>query len=138
MARFDTSGIDDIINEITRLGDAGKEVGDEMLMAGAEEVKRAWKDSAEKHELRDTGDMINSIGFPKQPKNVKGIRTIDIYPQGKDRKGVRNAEKAFVLEYGTSSIPATHWVTEADENAGPMVQDAMEKIWDGFLRKGGS
>lgn len=138
MARFDTTGIDDIIEELTRLGDAGKEVGDEMLLAGAEEVKLAWEISAGTHGHRDTGDMIKSIGFPRQPKDVGGMRSIDIYPRGKDRKGVRNAEKAFVLEYGTSSIPATHWVTEADENAGPMVQDAMEKIWDGFLRKGGS
>lgn len=136
MARFDTSGIDDIINEITRLGDAGKEVGDEMLLAGAEEVKQAWRQSAERHKLRDTGDMINSIGYARKPKNIGDVRAIDIYPQGKDRKGVRNAEKAFVHEYGTSSIPAKHWVTEADEVAGPKVQAAMEKVYDKFINGG--
>lgn len=136
MARFDTSGIDDLIEEITRLGDAGKEVGDEMLLAGAEEVKRAWEISVGRHGHRDTGDMIKSIGFPRKPKDVGGIRSIDIYPQRKDRKGVRNAEKAFILHYGSSSIPASHWVDDADEEAGPRVQDAMEKVYDKFLNGG--
>ncbi len=133
MARFDTSGIDDIIDEIIRLGDAGKVVGDKMLLAAAKEVKGAWWESAQKHDLRDTGDMINSIGHAKKPKDVGGVRTIDIYPQGKDRKGVRNAEKAFILHYGSSSIPSSHWVDDADEEAGPRVQDAMEKIFDDFI-----
>jgi len=135
MARFDTSGIDDIIEELTRLGDAGKEVGDEMLLAGAEEVKLAWEISAGMHGHKKTGDMIKSIGFPRQPKDVGGIRSIDIYPQGKDRKGVRNAEKAFILHYGSSSIPASRWVDDADEEAGPRVQQAMEDIFDDYLNR---
>lgn len=133
MARFDTSGIDDIIDDLIRMGEEGKEVGDEMLMAAAEEVKQAWEESAEKYDLRKTGDMINSINYSSKPKDVGGVRTIDIYPQGKDRKGVRNAEKAFVLNYGSSSIPATHWVDEADETSAPKVQKAMEDIWDKFI-----
>ncbi len=137
MARFDTSGIDDIIDEIIRLGDTGEAVGDEMLMAGAEEVKQAWRESAEKHKHRDTGDMIDSIGYPRRPKNVGGVREIDIYPQGRDRKGVREAEKGFILHYGTSSIPGSHWVDDADEASGPKVQAAMEKIYDNFLNNGG-
>lgn len=136
MARFDTSGIDDLIKEIDRLGDAGKEVGDEMLLAGAEEVKLSWQISAGMHGHKDTGDMVGSIGFPLKPKDVGGIRYIDIYPQGKDRKGVRNAEKAFILHYGSSSIPSSHWVDDADEEAGPRVQDAMEKVYDKFLNGG--
>lgn len=135
MARFDTSGIDEIIKEVVRLGEAGAEVGDKMLMAGAEEVKEAWRTSAEKHGHRDLGDMIEKIGYPRQPKDVGGIRTIDIYPQGKDRKGVRNAEKAFILHYGSSSIKGSHWVDDADAEAGPRVQQAMEDIFDDYLNR---
>jgi hypothetical protein len=133
MARFDTFGIDRIIDEVLRMGNAGKEVGDKMLLAAAEEVKQAWKESAEKHGHRDMGDLINSITYPRKPKDVGGVKTIDIYPQGKDRKGVRNAEKAFILHYGSSSIPGSGWVTDADEAAGPEVQTAMEKIFDDFI-----
>ena len=45
-------------------------------------------------------------------------------------------EKAFLLHYGTSKIHGSHWVDEADQDAGPMVQDVFEKIWDRHLKGG--
>ena len=69
MARFDTSGIDDIIDQLVRMGEGTGEIADSMLMAGAEEVKKAWKQAAKSHKLKDTGDMINSIGYANSPKN---------------------------------------------------------------------
>lgn len=137
MARFDTSGIDDIIKGMDSIGELMGEAADDMLIAGAEEVKAAWKQSAEMHGLRATGDMIDSIDYPKQPKQVSGVKEIDIYPQGKDRKRVRNAEKAFILHFGTSKISATHWVDDADEIAAPRVQKAMEEKFDELLEKKG-
>ncbi len=133
MARFDTSGINKLIDDVIKLGDVGQEIGDDMLMAAAEEVKQAWQKSAWRNKHIATSDMVNSIGFPNKPKTVSGIRTVDIYPQGKDKKGVRNAEKAFILHYGSSRIKGTHWVDEADENAGPKVQEAMENVFDDYL-----
>lgn len=135
MARFDTSGIDEIIDAVVRVENGLEELGDEMLMAGAEEIKLAWQIAAGMHGHRLTGDMIESVNFPKKPKTVGGIRTIDIYPQGKDRKGVRNAEKAFILHYGTTSIEGSHWVDTADEEAGPRVQQVMEKIFEDYLNR---
>jgi len=133
MARFDTSGIDDMINELGKIGELVGETADRMLLAGAEEVKKAWKKSAEMHGLRDTGDMIDSINYASTPKTAESIRQIDIYPQGKDRKGVRNAEKAFILHYGSSKIDATHWVDDADKLAAEPVQKAMETEFDKLL-----
>ncbi|HBV86884.1 MAG TPA: hypothetical protein DEF42_09605 [Desulfosporosinus sp.] len=134
MARFNTTGLEGLIREVTKLGEAGEQVGEEMLMAAAEEVKQQWRISAGMHGLKWTGDMIESIGYPNKPKNVGGVKTIDIYPQGTDRRGTRNAEKAFILHYGSSSIRPTHWVDDADEAAGPLVIDVMEQIFDRFLR----
>lgn len=134
MARFDTSGLDDVLNDMKHLGELTGPTADKMLMAGAEQVKKAWKASAEKHHHRDTGDMIDSIGYPRKPMTVYGVRAIDIYPQGKDHKGVRNAEKAFILHYGTKRIPGSHWVDDADEMAGPLVEQAMTEIWDDHLK----
>lgn len=137
MARFETDGLDDVIDTVLRLGEAGKEVGDDMLLAGAEQSKQAWGQAIANHELVDTGAMFRSVGYARKPKNVGGIRTIDIYPLGKDRKGVRNAEKAFIQHYGSSRIKATHFVDEADEAAGPMVQTVMEQVFDHYLEKEG-
>lgn len=136
MAQFSTDGLNEIMAEMASMHESTGETAVEMLMAGAEEVKRAWKETAERHGYRETGDMIESIGYAKEPRWVGEIRSIDIYPQGKDRKGVRNAEKAYLLHYGTSKIHGSHWVDEADQDAGPLVQDAFEKIWDRHLKGG--
>lgn len=153
MARFRTDGLDDLIADMTAMGESTGELADEMLMAGAEEVKQCWKFSAAMHGLKHTGDMIESIGYPRKPRNIHGIRSIDIYPQGKDRKGVRNAEKAFILHYGTSGakhraarkgkkykgpgIPAKHWVDDADDMAGDRVETKLYTIYDDWLEKHG-
>ena len=137
MAQFSTDGIDSIAAEMAWMGEAAGEVADEMLLAGAEEVKRAWKETAERRGYRETGDMIESIRADKAPKSdANDVRRINVYPRGEDRKGVRNAEKAYVLHYGTSKIHGSHWVDEADQDAGPMVQDVFEKIWDRHLKGG--
>lgn len=135
MARFDVTGLDDVIKSVARLGEEGKAVGDEMLLEAAEEVKQAWKQSATMHQLKDTGDMIASINYPRTPKTAGDVRSIDIYPQGKNRKGVRTAEVAFIQHYGSSKIPATHWVDDADEAAGPRVKEAMERVFNNFINR---
>ena len=150
MARFRTDGIDDIIEQMKALGELSGEVADEMLLRAAEEVKKAWREAAKRHKLKLTGQLIDSIGYPRRPKTVGDVRTIDIYPQGKStytigsdgkrvdrKKPVRNAEVAFVLHYGTSKKPATFWVDTADELAAVPVQEVMEEIWDRELRKRG-
>jgi HK97 gp10 family phage protein len=137
MARFDTSGIDDIINDMKAMGELVGPTADRMLMAGAEADKQAWKAAARMHGHIDTGDMINSIGYPRTPKTVGGIREIDIYPQGKNRRGERTAAVAFILHYGTSKIKASHWVDDADAIAADTVTTAMRAEYDKILKEKG-
>lgn len=134
MARFDVSGLDETIEEMKRLGQMTGRTVDAMLMAGAEEVRKAWRQSAEEHRHRDTGDMIASIGFARKPKEIGSIRTIDIYPQGKDKRNIRNAEKAFILHYGTTKIRGSRWVDDADKISEQTVVPAMIRVWEKFLQ----
>lgn len=134
MARFDVSGLDETIEDMKRLGQMTGRTADAMLMAGAEEVRKAWRQSAEEHRHRDTGDMIASIGFARTPKDVGSIRTIDIYPQGKDKRNIRNAEKAFILHYGTTKIRGSRWIDDADKISEQMVVPAMIRVWEQFLQ----
>ena len=134
MARFDMSGLDPIIDEMREMGEESGAVAQEMIPAMAEAVKQAWKRSAEEHGHRDTGEMINAIGYPRGPQTIGDVLTIDIYPQGKDHKGVRNAEKAFVLHYGTSKLKASYWVDTADAYSEQTAIPAAEQIWDKFIR----
>ena len=134
MARFNMSGLDPIIDEMREMGEESGAVAQEMILAMAEAVKQAWKRSAEEHGHRDTGEMINAIGYPRGPQTIGDALTIDIYPQGKDHKGVRNAEKAFVLHYGTSKLKASYWVDTADAYSEQTAIPAAEQIWDKFIR----
>lgn len=150
MARFEVEGLDIILEDMKRSGELVGPTADKMLLAGAEEVKQCWRAEAERRKFRDIGSMINSIGYPRTPKTAGDVRIIDIYPQGTDPKGVRNAEKAFILHWGTTSraaqyrrkkkkfsgpgIPRTLWVDDADRASGPRVMEAFTRIWDDFLK----
>ena len=140
MARFDTMGLDDLAKDVDAL-DFSDEETDGILLAGAEQVKKAWKKAAQMHDLRDTGEMIDSIDYAKRSSKVGDVKGIDIYPQGKDSKGVRNAEKAFINHYGTSNpnYPATHFVDDADKLCDNefSVVDAMEDKFDEICKKKG-
>ena len=134
MARFDTSGLDGVLAEMKREGELVGPAADAMLMAGAEQVKEAWRRSAEEHGHRATGAMIESIGYPRAPKQAGDVRSIDIYPQGKDAKGVRNAEKAFFLHYGTSKMKSSGWVDDADKYSEEMAIPAMIAAWENYKK----
>jgi hypothetical protein len=136
MARFETDGLDAMIEEMHRMQQLTGHVARAVLQAGAEGVKKAWKLAAEEHGLRDTGDMIESIGFAREPKSAGDVKFIDIYPQGTDRKGVRNAEKAFILHYGHSKADPTYWVDDADAYSADFAVPAMEEVWAQFLATG--
>ena len=136
MARFDTSGLDSLVSEMQRMGQDSGEIAAAMVNAAVIEIRDAWKESAKAHGLRDTGSMIEGIGFPSPVQNMGGAFYRDVYPQGKDAKGTRNAEKAFILNYGSSRIPPTYWVDEADEKSGPKVQEKLEQMWGEFLETG--
>lgn len=136
MARLDTSGLDDLIAEMERMGQSSGDVAEAMVNAAAVVIRDVWKETAEKYDLHDTGDMIRSIGFPTPPQKIGAAIFRDVYPQGKDSKGVRNAEKAFLLHYGTSRIKAKYWVDEAEAISGPRVQKRLEEIWGEFLETG--
>lgn len=144
MARFDTSGIDKIVQELQRMGQSTGQLAEAMVDAAVIEIRDSWQETADEFGFRDTGAMIESIGFPEPVKKAGDALYRDVYPQGKDRKGTRNALKAFILHYGgyggiggNNRLPASNWVDVADEKAGPRVQAALEKIMDEYNESGG-
>lgn len=136
MARLEITGLDELAREMAKRGEHVGAVADAMLLAAAEIARQSWQESAEKHGHKDTGQMIASIGYPRKIKEIGGAKGVDIYPQGKDYKGVRNAEKAFILHYGTKRIPGSHWVDDANAIAGPKIATTMRSIWDEYIQTG--
>lgn len=142
MARFDVTGLEQTIKSMEELGEHSGKVATAMLMAAAGEVRTAWQDAIVsfdhigKYKKRKGGEMLASVGFPRKPKDVKGIMGIDIYPQGVDSKGTRNAEKAFIAHYGRKHQKGTGFVDVADQNSAQPVYNVMTEIWDEFLQTG--
>lgn len=137
MARLDMSGMDEVIQQMKNMQMLTSKIADEMLVAGAEVMEQSWKKTIARFGLIDTDDMRKSVGYTRKPKSINDVRSIDIYPQGKDRDGVRNAEKAFVLHYGRSNMDPTAFVDVAEQEAKAEADAAMEKIWDDFIENGG-
>lgn len=136
MARFDTTGMDEIVREMQRMGEQTGDVAEAMIMTGAAYVREAWRQAADEYDHRVTGDMIDSINYARTPTDLGSSLSIDIYPQGKDHKGVRNAEKAFILHYGSSKLKGSRWVDRADEISDATVVPAMTRVWETYLETG--
>ena len=136
MARLDSTGAEAVIKQMRRLGQQAGPVAAAVLAAGAVEVRDAWRETIRARGYVDTGAMLRSISFPARPKDNGGILSTEIAPKGKDASGTRNAEKAFILHYGTSRIPASYWVDEAEQAAEPRANARMTAVWDEYMRTG--
>ena len=128
MALFNGEGFDELLESLKRDSDLLDTAAPDVLQAGAEIVAQEWRNTIQAHGLIDTGDMLESVA-PSQAVVNANEKKIAVYPQGRDRKGVRNAEKAFINHYGASRRKATHFVDDAETKAeGPAI-DAMAAVW---------
>lgn len=132
------SGADAIVAQLRQMDQAlAGDITERMIEAGAAEVKKAWKAVAQEHDYHDTGAMIRSIDSSAGNKREPNAIYREIYPQGKDDKGMKNAAKAFILHYGTSRIKASYWVDEAEQRAEDPCNEAMTRVWDEYLQTQG-
>lgn len=145
MAQLTHSGIVELMLSLEEIAEIPAKVQDEMLNAGADVVVQAQKRAAEAMDVQDTGLVIDSIS--KGPVKVKdGKRVIYVYPRGTrvrgvDKKGkpirVRNAEIAFVNEYGTTHHPARPFVFQGNETSAEETTQAEAAVYDRWLESKG-
>ena len=130
MARMSTQGLDDVFRELGRLGQQARPLAEKMLQAGAMEVAKGWRQAIDEVGLVKTGEMRASVAPSKQIKTEGDALYVEIYPQGKDSRGVRNAEKAFINHYGSQRVKATRFVDKAEEYGESMAVPVMAEIWE--------
>lgn len=128
MALFNGEGFDELLSDLKTNGDMLDVAAPEILEAGAAVVADAWRDAIKAHDLIDSGDMLESVGH-SEIVNTETEKKVAIYPQGRDHKGVRNAEKAFVNHYGASHQKATHFVDDAENQSEEPAVEAMAAVW---------
>lgn len=143
MPKFMTRGMDELILSLEQLATTPEETQYSILEAGASALIPRWKETLQS--MKRTGQLIESI---KAARKKGETLIVAITPKGK-RKGAytgqrkthgggtyqgTNAEVAYVLEYGTPRMAATHWMETTNEEAGDEVVAAEAAVWDEYLK----
>ena len=143
MAKFSTRGVDELILSLEQIATTPEETQYSILEAGASALIPRWKEMLQS--MKRTGQLIESI---KAARKKGETLIVAITPKGK-RKGAytgqrkthgggtyqgTNAEVAYLLEYGTPRMAATHWMESTNEEASDEVVAAEAAVWDDYLK----
>lgn len=144
MARMEVDGLGPLIEDFEMLAALPDNVIKDMLNAGADviveaqrtEIQRQWKGPY------SLGISVKSIKKDSKIRTTKYLgltgRYINIYPQGERNRGkrrVRNAEIAFINEYGAPKrgIAARPAIGTANTKAEQRAVEAGEKVYHAYL-----
>ena len=140
MALFEYTGVDALMDDLRSLAGMPDSVVDGILNAEAdvvvqaqrEEIQRQWKGP---HSM---GISAQSIKKDNKIKRDGSGPYINVYPQGTRKRGkerVRNAEIAFINEYGAPKrgIAARPAIKAAMRSKMEEISGAGEKVYNAYL-----
>ena len=136
MADLSYQGLDELILDMQAVAELPDEVVDEMLNAQADIVVQAQQEQGRAMGVADTGLTLRSIKKGKV-KVKKGVRVLYITPtgtRGRGAKRIRNAEIAFVNEYGKKGQKARPFIRLANEKSAQAATQAAADVYDRFLQ----
>ena len=135
MAKFEMDGLSTLSAAFEQLAALPDDVMFEMLEAGGDVVVKAQQAKADAFGLRDTGLMIESIRAGK-PRRLRDGGEIALTPEGTRRRGktvTRNAEIAYVNEYGKGGQPGTEFIKLANAESEGRARQAAGNIYNKWL-----
>lgn len=137
MANMEVDGLDRLLEDFSAIADLPDEVAEAMLDAEAKIVEDAQVYTGMKKGVYRTGETLMAVARGKMKRAKDGSRAKHVYPRGKNSRGIRNAEVAFINEYGAPNrdIPARQFIREANESAADPAVEAAAKVMDEFLEK---
>lgn len=137
MGQLTVNGLDALSDDFAALARLPDKVVEDILDAEAEVII-----AAQREEIRKQWSGPYSMGFSaksiKKGKVKKGNdgRYLSIYPQGTRKRGgqtTRNAEIAFINEYGKRGQPARPAIDTANKKKEKEAIDAGERVYNQFL-----
>ena len=136
MARVNALGIDELLADMEKAGKIPDATRKKMLDEGAKILEKEIVQQMLMYGIYDRGTTRRSIkrGVVKYSK---GGYYVEVWPAGIRHKDydhlakTRNAEVAFIAEYGTSKIQARPFMSTAVKYAADEVQEAMMRILQG-------
>ena len=126
MARSEYTGGEGFEAALDRLDKEGRQ---RIVMAGAEALTREMQGViGSAHHVR-TGSMLQSVK-PGKCHDDPEAAWVEVYPQGEDSRGVSNAKKAFVINYGygkrRTKSTGDKFITGNKKRFEPAVSRAMQ------------
>ena len=121
---------EETIRKMSALGDKYDEVTKAVLKEGVTPLYDTAKANLSASIKNGTGDLLKSICTTKPFQDKNNDWNIKVGCEGVDRKGVSNAMKAAILEYGKSNQPAKPWlkpsVSKAKKACINKIQEALD------------
>ena len=155
MAKFSFDGVDYISAKFEQLAQIDDEDKMSVIRPAAEFLKGKHQEKILSKFKKRTGALAGSITVEqksdddgayarispkgKHPRSSTGKRMK--LENGKRRSSGSysgtNAEVAYILEYGSPRIPASHWMEEANEEAADEVVAMQQEAWDQLITEKG-
>ena len=143
MARASFKMPDEFLEKLSRLGSKFDEIAQRVLEKGAKPVVEKAKSNLTlrigqniKGESKSTGDLLESLETTKPIQDKDGNWKLRVgIPTTKDRKGISNALKAAVIEYGKSGQPPKPWLKPTKRASQKACIEAMKKALDKEIDK---
>ena len=129
-----TVGLDDLLTDLGELAKLPDSVTDDILNAEADVIVAAQQAQTAKIWTGPyaTGTTAKSIKKGKVKKT--GLdKSITVAPTGTNKRGTRNAEVAFVNEYGKKGQPGRPAIRIANEQKEKEAVEAGEKVYYAYL-----
>lgn len=126
MARMTTDGLARFAIDMEGISEIPDAVMDEMLQAQADVIEPAQKEKGLAYGVHRTGVTLKSIKRGT-PKRIKDGKAIYITPMGTNEDGNRNAEVAFVNEFGKHGQPPRPFIRDANEEKADEAVDAAAR-----------
>lgn len=141
MPKVEIDGLGELSLALKDLAELPDAVIDEMLNAQADIAATAQREEAEKMIVGPYVTGTTALSIRKGKVKIKnGQRVIYVSPTGTRKRGkktIRNAEIAFLNEYGTKTIHARPFIRTANERTAPDQEKAALKIYDDYLKSKG-
>ena len=152
MASFKFDGIDYIsasLDQLSNISDAEKM---SIIRPAAEFLRSKYQDVIGQLFVRRSGDLADSITI--EEKTDENGAYAHIFPKGKHRgsgTGKRkrkngrsngrysgtNSEIAYILNYGSPRIAATHWLENTNDEVSDEIVAIQQEQWDALVTQKG-
>ena len=129
---------DDLLEKMSKLGSQYDQIIPKVLEEGAKPASEKAKSNLSlrigqgtKYPSKSTGELLASLETSKPVQNNQGDWGLRVgIPTTTDSKGVSNALKAAVIEYGKFGQPPKPWLKPAKSQSKKACIEAIKKQFD--------